>query len=162
MISMARSLFVLLLTASLAVMACGGSDDEAPAAAGETPSAVPTTESKPATGTISSKHNPELKGALPTNFPDDVPIHPGADVVFSRASSDMAMSVRLLTDDDAGDVASALSDDFAAKGWATQKTDTPDGTLIVADKLSRKAAATVTTSEDGRTQIDLLVTSLPK
>ena len=79
-----------------------------------------------------------------------------------RASNDFAVSARFYSDDSIADVAAHYADDFAAKGWATDIRDMQGGTLIIADKLDRKAAATISKNAEGRTQVDLLVTDIPK
>ena len=89
-------------------------------------------------------------------------IRADAEVAWSRASTDMGVAVRQFSDDSPADVISHYADDLAAKGWDTELRQAPGGTLIIADKGNRKAAIAATETEDGRTQIDILVTELPR
>jgi hypothetical protein len=158
----------VLMTATL--IACGGSDDPAPGASSDaTPAAVPRAADSaapqagdPAAPPAASFRNPVLAQALPANFPTDVPVYAEADIAWSRASTDMAVVARFFSDDAPSDVSGFYADEFAAQGWATEIRETPDGTLIIADKLTRKAVVSVTEDDDGRTQMNLLITELPK
>ena len=158
----------VLVTATL--IACGGSDDAAPGATSDaTPAAVPQAadaaapqDADAAAPPAASHRNPVLAKALPANFPSDVPVYADADVAWSRASTDLVVGARFSSDDAPSDVSGFYADEFAAQGWATEIRETPDGTLIIADKLTRKVVVSVTEDEDGRTQMNLLITELPK
>ena len=129
----ARLLCALAVLLMATLIACGGSEESAPEpSAGGTPAAVPQASDAANPPPSSSRKNPEVLRALPSNFPEDIPLYKDADVAFSRASADMAVSVRLFSDDAPSDVVGYYSDDFAAKGWATDIRVTPEGTLIIA------------------------------
>jgi len=146
------SLLAVLLTAALS---CGGTDESA--------SEVSSDATPAAAAQATDAANPQLPGALPAHFPEDIPVYADADVAWSRASEDMGVSVRMLSDASLSDVSAYYADDFAAKGWATDIRKGPDGgTLIIADKPTRKAVASVSENEEGRTQVDILFSDLPQ
>lgn len=86
---------------------------------------------------------------LPANFPKDIPQHPEATVVESRATSDLGMSVIVVVKDDPDEVISYYADGLAAKGWSTDIRNMPDGSAVFADKEKRTAAVMVTETRRG-------------
>jgi hypothetical protein len=159
---MTRLLCLFPALLMVTVVECGDYDDsklEAPK--GATPSAVPQAADA-GTQAVAAANDPIRLRALPDNFPEDVPVYGLAEILFSRASADFSVSTRLVSDESPETVTDFYADDFAAKGWSTEIRETPEGTLIIADKLTRKAAATVTVNKEGRTQLDMVVTEIPK
>ena len=86
---------------------------------------------------------------LPANFPQDIPQHPDAKVLESRATSDLGMSVVMTVDDDASEVSSYYADSLAAEGWSTDIRNMPDGNTVFADKGNRTVAVLVTEGRKG-------------
>jgi hypothetical protein len=64
-----------------------------------------------------------------------------------------------VTDDDPAKVASYFADSFAAQGWATQSTESPDTRMLFADKGERSATIAVTSAE-GKTRLELLLVEM--
>lgn len=159
--SMSRLLctFSILLLATL--VACGDSDDSVSEAAA-TPAAVPQAADAANAPSLGSANSPILQGSLPDNFPEDVPVYETADIAFSRSSPDFAVAGRFYSDDGPDQVKAYYADDFSGKGWDIEIRETPDGSMIIADKMGRKAAATITVNAQGRTQVDIMVTELPR
>jgi hypothetical protein len=147
-----RSIWILLGALALGVaLACGGDTEdaapaaEAPAAAWE-PGAAPKVPSSPAVWTTE----------LPADFPADVPLYPGAQVVQARVSPDQETAVTLSVEDDAEAVSSFYADSFAAEGWSTETVPGPGGSAIFADKIERRVSTMVRSTDEG-TEIDLVI-----
>ena len=134
---------------------CGGSDEPAspPAdtVAPEAPAPPPATLAPGVTESTT----------LPANFPSDVPQYPDGKILLSRSSGDMAVSVRLETDDPVDKVADFYADSFAAQGWTTENRPSIGGAAIFANKGMRRAAASLSTNSAGKTQVDLMVSEMP-
>lgn len=99
---------------------------------------------------------------LPSDWPSDAPLYPGADVQGSVAAAGgdtqgVGQYVGLLSSDSAQQVAAWYKSELAAKGW-TVGTDitTPQGSMIGADKGGRTVAVTIT-SQDGKTAIGVTI-----
>ena len=145
-----RQLGILVALGSSLALGCGGEKTETPAAAPE--AAAPPTAAPSATAPAGDVWIAEL----PTNFPEDVPQYPGAEVVKARPTFEEGIVVGFSTPDDPAKVASYFADALAAKGWSTNRVDAPEGIMVFADKGERSATYGVATV-DGKTQIDLLV-----
>jgi hypothetical protein len=150
-----RSIWILLGALALGVaLACGGDTEEAAPA-----SKAPAEAWKPAPA---PKLPPGSSGPaiitteLPADFPSDVPLYPGAEVIQARVSPGGETSVTLSVGDDVEKVASFLADSFAAEGWSTDITASPDGSGIFADKTERRVAAMVRSTDEG-TRVELVI-----
>jgi hypothetical protein len=159
-----RQLGISLALGSCLALGCGGEKSETPA---PTPTPPAATGANPAAAPGPAPMPPPEKmfqdvwvTELPANFPEDVPQYPGAEVVKARPSTDAGISVAWSTGDDQVKVASYYADQLAAKGWATNRVDAPEGIVIFADKGKRSATLGVTPAE-GKTTIDLLVVEMP-
>jgi len=159
---MLRKLGISVALGSCLALGCGGEKSETPApapppaATGANPAAAPA----PAPAPPQKLFEDVWVTELPVNFPEDVPQYPGAEVVKARPTSDAGISVAWSTGDDQVKVASYYADQLAAKGWATNRVDAPEGIVIFADKGKRSATLGVTPTE-GKTTIDLLVVEMP-
>jgi hypothetical protein len=158
---MLRKLGISVALGSCLALGCGGESETppppapAPAATGANPAAAPSAAAAP-----QAVFEDVWVTELPGNFPEDVPLYPGAEVVKARPTSEAGISVGWSTGDDMVKVASYYADQLAAKGWATNRVDAPEGIVVFADKGKRSATLGVTPAE-GKTAIDLLVVEMP-
>lgn len=140
----------------LGLTGCGGSDEpaSAPAEAVAPEAVAPPPVEKTAPGvTVTTK--------LPANFPSDIPMYPEADVVFSRASGDMALSVRFVTNASVDEVAGFYVQALASQGWSAEHRPSIGGAAVLANKGMRRAALSVSTNSGGKTQVDLMIAESP-
>ena len=157
-----RQLGISLALGSFLALGCGGEKSETPA---PTPPPAPTAPN-PAAAPAPAPISPDKMfqdvwlTELPANFPDDVPQYPGAELVKARPTNEEAVSVAWSTGDEVVKVASFYADQLAAKGWATNRIDAPEGIVVFADKGKRSMTLGVTPNE-GKTTIDLLVVQMP-
>jgi hypothetical protein len=102
-----------------------------------------------------------VSSELPADFPADVPVYPGAEVVQARysAAEGSSVSVAFSVKDDPEKVASFYADSLAAEGWSTDIKTTPEGQAIFADKTERRVAANVRKTEKG-TQVELIIVEM--
>ena len=140
-----RLLGVLVIAGVLA--ACGASEDPADSSA---------------SGGVGSARRADWKTALPDNFPQDIPIYPGAELskVRSHFGVSGGLTAVFTTSDAPGKVASEYSDFLAAEGWVTDRSTMGDGEMIFADKDGRTLIVT-TANRDGRTELELLLMQSP-
>jgi hypothetical protein len=142
---------------SLLLVGCGGS----PAATTNT--AAPKNAAAPTTTTVSTPSGPATAstGALPADFPKDVPVYPGATIVSASNVGGTAGAV--LNTADAGDkVATYYKDELAKQGWSNPQAVNAAGTnAIRATKEKRQVAVTITKADDGKTNISLGITAMP-
>jgi len=150
-VSRLRQLGVSIALGSCLALGCGGEKSETPDAAATAES--PSTAGKPAVAPLVAD---VWVKEMPANFPKDVPLYPGAELVKARPASEPGFSMGFSTADDPAKVASYFADAFAAQGWSTNRVDAPEGIMVFADKGERSATYGVGTAE-GKTQIDLLV-----
>lgn len=143
--------FSIALGSCLA-LGCGGEKSEMPAADAAAPTTAGEPGIPPVVGDVWLKE-------LPGNFPEDVPLYPGAEVLKARPGSEANWSVGFSTPDDPAKVAAYFADAFAAQGWSTQRVDAPEGIMVFADKGDRSATYGVG-SVEGKTQIDLLIVEM--
>lgn len=143
--------FVAIAFAAVALasaVGCGQPpEDDAPAGTGQEASkAMP-----PSPAPSGQVNNPSVVTSteLPANFPDDVPRHPEAEVVQSKATSDLGLAVTLTVRDDASEVARWYADELSSEGWQTDIRRMPDGNTVFAEKGNRSAAVLVTDSRRG-------------
>lgn len=95
-------------------------------------------------------------GKMPANFPADVYVYAGADIV-SAVSSSAGVNLALKTSDASKDVMAKYAAEMKDKGWATQTSlDTGDMAMLVFSKDNRTANVVVQ-FVDGRTSINLTV-----
>jgi hypothetical protein len=157
-----RQLAISVALGSGLALGCGGEKSETPAPppaeTGADPAAAPAPA--PAPTPPGKVFENVWVTELPANFPEDVPQYPGAEVVKARPASDAGLSVAWSTGDDMVKVASYYADQLAAKGWATNRVDAPEGIVIFADKGKRSVTLGVTPTE-GKTTIDLLAVEMP-
>lgn len=139
-----RFVAIALGAAALALAAGCGQPPE-----GDQPEEVSKTAPSPAPGGKFSNPNLVTSTDLPANFPDDVPLHPDAEVVESRATSDLGLSLYMVVKDDASEVISYYADGLASKGWSTDIRNMPEGSAVFADKGKRTAAVMVTETRRG-------------
>lgn len=155
MIASLRSTWILLGALALGMaLACGGDTEEAaptaqvPAEAGEPAAASKLPPSPDAT--------PAWSTELPADFPADVPLYPGAEVVQARVSADGGTSVTLSVEGDAEEVASFYADSLAGEGWSTDIASAPGGSAVFADKPERRVGAMVRSTAEG-TLVELII-----
>ncbi|MGI9592662.1 MAG: hypothetical protein ACR2P8_14925 [Myxococcota bacterium] len=141
----------------LVAIACGAAALMLALACGQPPeaekqeaeSATSPSQSAPSPQVPSTNPNVVTSKELPANFPEDSPLYPDAEVVESRATRDLGLSLFFVVKDDAPKVMSYYADGLAAKGWSTEIRDMPDGSAVFADKGNRTAAVMVTESRRG-------------
>lgn len=158
MIALLRSIWILLGAFALGVvLACGGDTQEAaPAAEAPAEAEGPAAASKLPQSPDST---PVWTTELPADFPADVPLYPGAEVVRVRISADQGTAVTLSVPDDVEKVASFYADSFAAEGWSTQIAKAPNGTGVFADKTERRVATMMRGTEEG-TLVELVIVKM--
>jgi hypothetical protein len=143
-----RSTWILLGALALGVaLACGGDTQEAAPAAkapAEAWKPAPPPELPPPPSSP-----PILSTELPTDFPADVPLYPGAEVVQSRISADEGTTVTFSVGDDVEKVVSFYADSLAAEGWSTDTKKGPEGSVIFADKTERRVGIMVRSTDEG-------------
>jgi hypothetical protein len=154
-----RSTWILLGALALGVaLACGGDTQEAapaakaPAEAGGSAAASKLPQAPDSTPVLTSTE-------LPADFPADVPIYPGAEVVQARISPERGTSVTFSVGDDVEKVASFYADSLAAEGWSTDIAASPDGSAVFGDKTERRVATMVRSTEEG-TQVELVIVEM--
>ena len=137
--------------ATLAFLLGCGQPPEKEAAQDPETAATPSQASPDSSAASSRVVNPGVvvSKELPANFPKDLPQHPDAKVIESRATSDLGLAIVLVVRDDASKVASFYADGLASQGWATDVRNMPGGTTVFADKGKRTAAVTVTEGRRG-------------
>jgi hypothetical protein len=96
---------------------------------------------------------------IPADFPADVPLYPGAEVIQSRISPEQGTTVTLSVGDDVDKVVSFYADSLAAEGWSTQITKGSEQSVIFADKDERHVGTMVRKTDEG-TQIELVIVRL--
>jgi len=155
-VSRLRQLGISIALGSCLALGCGGEKSE-------TPDAAATAGSPPTAAAGTPKAAPLVEDVwlkeMPKNFPEDIPLYPGATLVRARPPSDAGFSMGFSTPDEPAKVASYFADAFAAQGWSTNRVDAPEGIMVFADKGDRSATYGVGTAE-GKTQIDLLVVEM--
>jgi hypothetical protein len=162
----AHSYAIGLLVLAFAAFACG-SEESPPAAASPAPAAQkaapapaapsPAVSPPPAAAPEPVAEAPEWTGELPVDFPADVPRYPGSKVASARGTEDLGVAVTFESPDALDVVAKFYSDGLAAEGWQAQTQQTPEGTLIIADKDDRRAHAIVHAGEQGGTLVELII-----
>jgi hypothetical protein len=96
---------------------------------------------------------------LPSDWPTDVPVYPGATVQGSVAAQGQTAGhyVGLVTSDDAAKAIAWYKGELAAKGWkVTAEVNTAQGNMLSAEKDSRNLVVVVS-AQDGKTTISLTV-----
>ncbi len=158
MIASLRSIWILLGALALGVaLACGGDTEEAgpvaktPAEAWK-PAPAPKLPPRSDIPTV-------ITTELPADFPSDVPLYPGAEVIEARVNPGGGTSVALSVGDDVDKVTSFMADSFAAEGWSTDIKTTPDGSAIFADKTERRVATMVRSTDEG-TRVELIIVQM--
>jgi hypothetical protein len=153
-----RSAFLgLALFGCVLVGAACGREKEAvtpPAAAPSAPApaaqvAPPPSEAPVSPSTVS----------LPKGYPEDVPSYPGATPVASNQDGDEGMIVAFQSPDDSDRVFAFYKDELPRKGWQIEGEMSSEGQhMLIAGKEKRKASILLS-SEDGKTEITVTVTS---
>ena len=135
---------ILWCCSALALAACGA-DREGGSAPADPEVPMPSLES-PLGGGV----------ALPENFPSDVPLYPGAELIaVNMHSPDMIVTFTSSTE--LSEVAEHLEREFASRGWSTKTFTDAGGISVWGDKEGRDADVLVTTVA-GRTRLDYFVT----
>ncbi len=152
---MVGSYAIVLLALAAAGSGCG-SEESPPAPASPAPEAAPPPA---AAAQAPVAEAPEWAGELPVDFPADVPRYPGAKVASARGNQDLGVAVTFDSPDAPDVVAKFYSDSLAAQGWQTQTQETPEGTMIMAEKDDRRASALIGSGGQA-TLVQLLVVRL--
>ncbi len=162
---MVGSYAIVLLALAAAGSGCG-SEESPPAPASPAPEAAapaadaPAADAPPAAAAEQPvAEAPEWAGELPVDFPADVPRYPGAKVASARGNQDLGVAVTFDSPDAPDVVAKFYSDSLAAQGWQTQTQETPEGTMIMAEKDDRRASALIGSGGQA-TLVQLLVVRL--
>lgn len=114
--------------------------------------------------TIKGKEGEEViigGGQLPSNFPKDVPIYPGAKPAGSWTSTtgdEKGVLVTLETNDGKNKVVSFYSAELPKNGWTIETTTTTDeGVMYIIKKNTRTGWVTITAEKNSKTTIGLVV-----
>ena len=137
----------LAVALAITALACGSEPDGA--------GAGNATGSSPGEAVVSRPSEPKWGTDLPDNFPDDIPVFPGARITKVRIAPDQGLAVSYITDGDVDEVIDYFADSFAAEGWSTDVRDMNPGRAVFADKAQR-IASVVTSQGDEGTAIELL------
>jgi hypothetical protein len=166
----------LACAGALAVLACGAPEQRpaAPEPGSEVPAAPPGAvppaapppggAAPPAGAATPGGAAPEAglpawSGTLPADFPQDVPLFPGAKVARASGTVDLGLVVSFETGESVETVTSFYVDGFAAQGWSTNLHESPEGRAVFANKEGRTAAAVVTEGDQG-TRVEVVVGKL--
>ena len=128
--------------------------DEAPAEAAA-PSAVEPPTTLPDFDTLPSVE-------LPEEFPEDVPLYPGARAVKATPDPEGTSGwvAQFSAADDPEKIYADLSNTFGALGWSTNRVDAEDGILLYANQGDRSVTYLLGTA-DGKTVISLIIVEEP-
>lgn len=101
------------------------------------------------------------EGQLPSNFPKDVPIYPGAKPAGSWTSTtkdERGVLVTLETNDGKNKVVSFYSAELPKNGWTIETTtNTDEGVMYIIKKNTRTGWVTITAEKNGKTTIGIVV-----
>ncbi|MBT37010.1 MAG: hypothetical protein CL938_00475 [Deltaproteobacteria bacterium] len=134
------------------LVGCGGSEQSTSSPADRATSGAPTTP---------EESEVIVTNDIPSGFPADIPEYPGADVLQGRSAGADGMTVKLETDDSVDEVNRFYGDTLAAQGWSTELRSSPTGTVVIADKDTRKLVVGISTTAAGRTRVDVIVVEVP-
>jgi len=96
--------------------------------------------------------------ALPENFPNDIPVMPGAVVKMAMASGGN-LSVHFSVKASPADAMKFYEDNLKAKGWKIDATmNMGDATMVSAEKEKRKCVLNIA-KEDGGAIVQVMVPS---
>lgn len=101
------------------------------------------------------------KAELPKGYPDDIPVYPAAEVVYSVVKDGEGSNVTLRSADSIEKVTAYYEAQLAAQGWAKTKNNSTYFTSGIgfAEKLSRSLSFIVTQeSKDGKASTVIVVT----
>jgi hypothetical protein len=160
-IALRSGLFGLIAVAGLG---CGSAEEEPaapPAPQGEAaspapPAAAPAPSPAAPAAPETAAAAPQWAGEFPPDFPADVPRYPGVKVTSARGTAELGVVVSLDSADALETVVKFYADGLAASGWQTQIHETPEGTVLVADKEGRQAHAFVHAGGQG-TLVDMII-----
>ena len=147
-----------VLLGGLMFAGCGGaetkpSDPTAPKPAAPAAPTTPTSVTTPS-GNAST-------GSLPADFPKDVPIYAGAEIV-SAATTGGTVGAVLATPDTPEKVADFYKSELEKNGWAKPQAVNMAGTsTMTATKEKRLVSVGITKGADGKTSISIGVTAMP-
>ncbi|QQS26894.1 hypothetical protein IPM44_04255 [bacterium] len=106
-------------------------------------------------GTFSSK------AELPKNYPSDIPVYPGATVVYSVVKEGEGSNVTLQSADDVQKITAYYEEQLATQGWAKSEGQSSYFAMGVgfAEKTPRKLSFIVTQdTKEGKTMTVIVVT----
>ena len=95
-------------------------------------------------------------GKMPADFPADVYLVAGADVVSSISSPD-GLNLTLKTASSKADVVAKYTEEMKAQGWTTKTTMDMGETAMLSFAKDDRMASVIVTVEDGSTSINLTV-----
>ena len=167
----------LLLLSTLAVLGlafaagCGGDDTEAPAAAKPAaekaeaaktePAPTPTDAAPPAAkpgnlSAVAEQLNEKIE--LPSYYPEDGPVYPGAEPSQSQQLASGKVSLVFGTDAQPPEASSVMSEAAEAKGWSIDSENQIErGFLTQASKSGRQLVILTSRVEDGVTLVAVSV-----
>jgi hypothetical protein len=156
----ARSNAIVPLVLALAGFGLGcGSDETQPAAPPAAAPAAPSEATPPAAEAPVPAPPPEAmqwEGALPSDFPADVPQYPGSKVTSAQGTEDLGVAVTFDSPDGIDVVAKFYADSLASMGWQTQTQQVEEGAMILADKEDRILQAMIHSGGQG-TLVDMII-----
>jgi hypothetical protein len=149
--SMSRARVVLLGAALALALACGDKEEAAaPAATAPSPAATPGAQPEAAAPTPSEDPGipaEVVQGDLPKDFPEDLPVYPGASPTTSLMAGGSGLIV-LNTNAPVAAVLSHFRDQLPAQGWTVDEVG-EDPPRVVAHKGSRSATISISEGAEG-------------
>lgn len=102
----------------------------------------------------------EFSGDLAAGFPDDVPIYPNSQSVYSYAEEESGYVAGFSVDGvDGGTVMDFYSDELPGKGWNITAQSDYFGTMIIAEKNTRTLSISVLSLEENMVSYSITVSN---
>jgi hypothetical protein len=158
-----RQIGISIALGSCLGLGCGREKSEEPA---EAKSEEPAAEAAALGWVVGSEGFPDFHALptveLPGNFPEDVPLYPGARAVKAPPDAESANGWvgQFSTPDDPAKIYAKLADDFAAQGWSTQSGDGADAIMLFATKGDRSVTYALEPIK-GKTVLSLIIVESP-
>ena len=156
----ARRLFcALALVATSATFACGGEEQPAPPASTPSAPVAPAPRSDASAPPAGDAVEEQTSGALPKDFPEDVPTYPGATSLVSSSVPEEGTLVSFESKDTAEAVFEFYRNQLAQRGWAVEgEMSSADQRMLIAGKGTRKTSVLVEGNEGATTEVTLTLT----
>ena len=148
-----------VILGGLVFAGCGGAGSKPAENTQPKPAAPATPTTKPTNVTTPSGN--ASTGSLPADFPKDIPVYAGAEIV-SAATTAGTVGAVLSTGDAPEKVADFYKSELEKNGWAKPQAVNMAGTsTMTATKEKRRISVGITKGADGKTSISIGVTAMP-